>query len=379
MSGEALAITPIRPGIGVPNGFSSRYAHFLRALAGELDLDVLLLDRETLVPLAEETEVPGVRRVWSELDGLQRRRGASWLPRRLTSPRWATPRLRLADHLAAPDYDLAVGLHYRSADVLLSVPRARRRVAVLEEHDGTLTHRSRRKDLTERLEIGRELRMLGRICNEVDVVVAISESEADVFRRMSGGAQVVVVPHGVDCQHFAPVTAVPRVDVGFFGMLTTGRDAGALRAASALTRAGVVRAHACAFVGASPSRAVVDWCASGALVTGRVQDMRPWYASSRVVVVADPHGPGVKTTVLEAWAMARPVVATSAALRGLAARDGENALVAQTDRELVEAVRALTENEELSRRIAEGGRRTVCAAHDLTALAEKFASICSVG
>ena len=54
-------------------------------------------------------------------------------------------------------------------------------------------------------------------------------------------------------------------------------------------------------------------------MTGRVPDVRPWLLSAAVVVAPLRIARGVQNKVLEAMAMARPVVASSAALQGIGA------------------------------------------------------------
>jgi glycosyltransferase involved in cell wall biosynthesis len=53
------------------------------------------------------------------------------------------------------------------------------------------------------------------------------------------------------------------------------------------------------------------------VVTGTVPDVRPYLANARVVVAPLRIARGIQNKVLEALAMARPVVATTAALDGL--------------------------------------------------------------
>lgn len=56
---------------------------------------------------------------------------------------------------------------------------------------------------------------------------------------------------------------------------------------------------------------------SGVLVTGRVRDLRPLYASARLVIVPLLSGTGISIKTLEAIAMGKPVLATPVGLRGL--------------------------------------------------------------
>ena len=53
------------------------------------------------------------------------------------------------------------------------------------------------------------------------------------------------------------------------------------------------------------------------IVTGRVDDVRPWLASAALIVAPMQMGRGIKNKVLEAMAMAKPVVATPQAMLGL--------------------------------------------------------------
>jgi polysaccharide biosynthesis protein PslH len=72
-------------------------------------------------------------------------------------------------------------------------------------------------------------------------------------------------------------------------------------------------------VGSKPTRAVQRLASAAVRVTGRVEDIRPYVAHAHTVVAPLRLARGVQNKVLEAMAMARPVVATSAAVRGIAA------------------------------------------------------------
>jgi glycosyltransferase involved in cell wall biosynthesis len=68
--------------------------------------------------------------------------------------------------------------------------------------------------------------------------------------------------------------------------------------------------------------------------------------------------------VLEAMAMATPVVATPAACGGLVAAAGEHLLVAQDGDDVAAAVERLLDDRELASRLGCAGRRYVEAHHD---------------
>jgi polysaccharide biosynthesis protein PslH len=60
----------------------------------------------------------------------------------------------------------------------------------------------------------------------------------------------------------------------------------------------------------------------GVQVTGAVDDVRTWLAAADVVVAPLRIARGIQNKVLEAMAMAKPVVVSLAAAEGIAANDG---------------------------------------------------------
>jgi glycosyltransferase involved in cell wall biosynthesis len=71
--------------------------------------------------------------------------------------------------------------------------------------------------------------------------------------------------------------------------------------------------------------------ANGVQVTGAVTEVRSWLAAADIVVAPLDIARGVQNKLLEAMAMARPVVASPAAFEGLDARPGRDLIVAGDD------------------------------------------------
>jgi glycosyltransferase involved in cell wall biosynthesis len=67
----------------------------------------------------------------------------------------------------------------------------------------------------------------------------------------------------------------------------------------------------------------------------------------------------VQNKVLEAMAMARPVLLTPDAATGIEARDGEHFAVAATDAELIAKARWLVENKDAAAALGQAARRFV--------------------
>lgn len=77
-----------------------------------------------------------------------------------------------------------------------------------------------------------------------------------------------------------------------------------------------------------PTDIAQGWTARGALVAGRVEDLEPLYAASRVAVAPLLTGAGFKGKVAEAMAHAVPCVGTSLAFEGMNVELGRHVLVA---------------------------------------------------
>jgi sugar transferase (PEP-CTERM/EpsH1 system associated) len=98
-------------------------------------------------------------------------------------------------------------------------------------------------------------------------------------------------------------------------------------------------------VGARPAEAVRQLShIQGVTVTGAVRDIRPYLAHACLAVAPMRVARGIQNKVLEAMAMARPVVATGKALEGLELPEDARLQAEDEDRQ-VERVLALLDND----------------------------------
>ncbi len=107
-------------------------------------------------------------------------------------------------------------------------------------------------------------------------------------------------------------------------------------------------------IGRNPE--AVAGLASGAKLTGPVDDAIAELAKGRVCVVPLLSGSGTRFKILEAWAAGRAVVSTTIGAEGLGARDGEHLLIADTAEEFSGAVVRVWRDAELRNRLATAGR-----------------------
>jgi glycosyltransferase involved in cell wall biosynthesis len=101
-------------------------------------------------------------------------------------------------------------------------------------------------------------------------------------------------------------------------------------------------------VGSKPPSEVLALASqSDILVTGRVEDVRPYLAHARIVVAPLLIARGIQNKVLEGMAMAKTVVATPQALEGIDAIPGREVLLAGDPPAMAAAVLAVLNDGEI--------------------------------
>ena len=114
---------------------------------------------------------------------------------------------------------------------------------------------------------------------------------------------------------------------------------------------------------------------AGVEVVGQVPDVRPYLAAAAIAVVPLRIARGIQNKVLEAMAMAKPVVASPQGLTGLTSKLDLPALTASERLEWVEHVVRLLKHPALRRQLGEAGRGYVESHHDWERCLEPFGSI----
>jgi glycosyltransferase involved in cell wall biosynthesis len=134
-------------------------------------------------------------------------------------------------------------------------------------------------------------------------------------------------------------------------------------------------------VGLNPAPAVLKLARRpGVTVTGAVPDVRPYYRKAAVAVAPLRIARGVQNKVLQAMAMAVPVVATSRACQGIAAEPGVHLAVEDDPRAFARRVVALLQEPAARAALASRGRAFVEAHHSweatLAQLDQAIESMC---
>ena len=215
-----------------------------------------------------------------------------------------------------------------------------------------------RREAAKLLEFERE------VAARAQVSLFVSEAEAALFRSRARlpNADIRALQNGVDLDFFragvaAPIEA-PEPLLVFTGQMDYSPNVEAVRRFAGEVLPLVGQAHF-AIVGRCPTEAVLALASDSVTVTGAVADVRPWLAAADVVVAPLRIARGVQNKVLEAMAMGRPVVATSAAFEGIEAEPDTDLIVADGAKAQAGAIAELLANPERGAEIGRAARRRV--------------------
>jgi len=125
-------------------------------------------------------------------------------------------------------------------------------------------------------------------------------------------------------------------------------------------------------VGINPAAVLQKLIGHGVHVTGRVDDVQPYYRRSSICVIPLRAGGGTRLKILESMAFGRPVVSTSIGCEGLDVEDGKHLFIADNANEFAEKVIILLTNEEIRQQIINNARRLVETYYNWDILADQY-------
>jgi len=196
-----------------------------------------------------------------------------------------------------------------------------------------------------------------------DRVTMVSPLDRDYMLSINGSIPMSIVPMGVDLEYYQPGGEEYELNLLFTGSIRYFPNRDAIlyfyNEIFPLIKNAVPNVKFYV-VGNRPPKNISNLTAGGDIVvTGRVEDVRPYFDRSAVFVCPLRSGSGMQTKILEAMAMGVPVVTTSMGFEAIEATAGKDIIVADDAKSFAQEVIRLLKNRDLRQDIARNGRKLV--------------------
>ncbi|HYA18859.1 MAG TPA: glycosyltransferase family 4 protein [Bryobacteraceae bacterium] len=268
--------------------------------------------------------------------------------------------------LAGRQYDIGIVEHFWCAPYVELMARFCNKTvldlhnveSVLHERCATFSHGAVKAGHRRFAAASRKLE--ARLLPRFSLVLAPSEADAEMVRRIAPGAKVRVYPNAFPLVPAPGPTKKKRDLLIFSANFEYHPNIDAVEFLLSEIWPEVRRRHpelCLRLVGRGDAaiRHLVR-SAAGVETTGPIEDAFAEIAQATIVIAPLRAGSGTRLKIIEAWAAARPVVATPLAAEGLEARDGENLLLARTAGEIAGAIGRLLADPALRDRLGAAGR-----------------------
>ena len=112
-------------------------------------------------------------------------------------------------------------------------------------------------------------------------------------------------------------------------------------------------------VGKNPSERIKKLNCDNIIVTGIVDDVRPYLERTGICIVPLFIGGGMRVKILEVMSSGRPVITTSIGAEGIDYREGQDILIADDESGFIEKIHYLIENNGEKEKIINNGKRLI--------------------
>lgn len=221
------------------------------------------------------------------------------------------------------------------------------------------------------------------MCRSFDAVIAVSVEDRDQMREEYGLDAVFEVPTGVDTQFFTPSgrEELDPHNVVFTGSMDWLPNEDAIRFYTDQILPIVRRSipnTTLTVVGRNPYPSLLELSRrdSSIVVTGRVDDVRPYMERAAAYVVPLRIGGGTRLKIYEAMAMEKPIVSTTVGAEGLPVTDGKELRIADTPETFAASVVHLLTNADAAKKLGQEAGRVVREKFGWSGVAKRFTEIC---
>lgn len=222
-----------------------------------------------------------------------------------------------------------------------------------------------------------------RLLSGADLHTVVSERERQLLLNRLPGANIQVIPNGVDTAAFAPAQdgasrASRRQGVLYVGSMDYHANVDAVTWFVREIWPKVEKQFpdlTFTIVGRNPGPGVRALASRSVRVTGSVEDVRPYYAGALAVVVPLRVGSGTRLKILEAMAAGVPVISTTLGAEGLGAVNNVHLLLADNADQMSASVARILQHPALAGNLSDAAKEFVAQRYDWSLIGQRLYDI----
>jgi len=112
-------------------------------------------------------------------------------------------------------------------------------------------------------------------------------------------------------------------------------------------------------VGKNPPKEINKYQNNDVIVTGYVNDIKPWIAKAEIFLVPLFSGGGIRIKILEAMAMEKPIVSTSIGVEGIDVKNMKNIIISDNKENFVKSIKLLFNNKKIRDNLSKNSRKLI--------------------
>lgn len=204
---------------------------------------------------------------------------------------------------------------------------------------------------------------------EFDCNIVVTEEDRWHLQVLCPSASVAVLPNGINVDQFTPACYKDAADIDLLltGIFTYAPNIDAAQFLCREILPWVWRRRPSVttlLIGWQFDDAVRALASERVRLLEKVPDIRPYLESAKIFVAPYRFVFGIRYKILEAMAMGKAIVGTTAAFQGIPVQDGVHAFVRDHPEDFAEAVLTLLEDEGLRRTLGRAARELVSELFD---------------
>lgn len=125
-------------------------------------------------------------------------------------------------------------------------------------------------------------------------------------------------------------------------------------------------------VGKNPSARLKAMADENIIITGRVDDVRPYIKEASISVIPIRVGGGMRVKILELMASGKPIVTSTIGAEGICYTKNKDILIADTENEFVSVLSELLNNSERLKSIGVNARKTVVSLYSWNSIISQY-------